>query len=63
MQKQYSNKDQLKHLATPQEAADETLNQTADSDLSLTAIRSWCANPDSCLTDCKTYCKKLKQVK
>jgi len=22
-------------------------------------IRSWCANPDSCLTDCQDYCKKL----
>ncbi len=22
-------------------------------------MRSWCANPDSCLTDCQDYCKKL----
>jgi hypothetical protein len=22
-------------------------------------MRSWCANPESCLTDCKDYCKKL----
>jgi hypothetical protein len=21
--------------------------------------RSWCANPESCLTDCQDYCKKL----
>jgi hypothetical protein len=22
-------------------------------------MRSWCANPESCLTDCQDYCKKL----
>jgi hypothetical protein len=63
MQKQYSNKEKPNHRATQQQAAGKNLNQKFSMDLSQTVIRSWCANPDSCLTDCKTYCKQLKPTK
>lgn len=63
MQTQHFNQGQPKQRTKTQQVKNTPSANESETPASLMTIKSWCANPDSCLTDCKTYCKKLKPVK
>lgn len=55
-------KKRFKSISQKVEGSRSTSNILAESSLSKPGLvmREWCANPESCSTDCNDYCKKLK---